>query len=191
MGDAIRKPKVNKLRGAIMNILCSDDFVGANLMGKADILEQHFTLRKEKKTKLTIVHGTGDTDKNMIVWKDMVDCWMKWYTEQKGTAPNFTNGEPAALKRLQEKIRLKVVEGKHDWNNDMAIACFQAFFNSIKDRWTLDHLKLSIIDNNFDILYANAKQRSKGSGITNADAANMDVKIEERFGVKQSGSVPD
>ncbi len=54
MSDSVKKPKANKLRGAINIMLCSDEWLAANLAGRCDMIEAlYLSLTAPRRASLT------------------------------------------------------------------------------------------------------------------------------------------
>lgn len=122
-----------------------------------------------------------DPNAKTIGWPRLVKSWHEYYQSRKsGIPPNFTNGEPKALKELMKKLRKVAVSAKVVWNEDTAVDFLSFFLSTIQNKFILSNLQLKIIDSKFDILYDEYQKRKSGN--SNTPTRDIDREIALRYG---------
>ncbi len=110
------------------------------------------------------------------------DRWFSVYQTEFGTAPTFTGADGANLKQLISKIKSKTIAAEIEWNEENALAGFEAILQTaLKDKWLKDHFDLKIINSKFNEIYAKGKSNSTSSN-------EFDQQIKERFGEQGDSS---
>lgn len=88
--------------------------------------------------------------------KHAIETWFNFYRHHTGETYVFTPKDGANLKQLLKKINIKIAEKGMVVNEENTLNSLKGFLNSIKDRWILEHLEISIVNSKFNSLYVAA-----------------------------------
>lgn len=88
--------------------------------------------------------------------KHAIETWFTFYRHHTGETYVFSGKDAMHLKQLLKKINVKIAEKGMIVSEENTLNSLKGFLNSIKDRWILEHLEISIVNSKFNSLYVAA-----------------------------------
>jgi hypothetical protein len=85
---------------------------------------------------------------------------MTYYKKKTGHTYALSPTDFNHLKQLIGKVKMKISDRGMEVTDDTIINSLIGFFNSIEDKWMLEHLELKNINSNFNSLYVKALNKS-------------------------------
>lgn len=94
------------------------------------------------------------------MFKNAVDIWFIFYKFHTGENYIFSAKDGMHLKQLLKKIEAKVKEMGLEPTEENILNSLKGFLNTVKDKWILEHLEVSLINSKFNSLYVRAIKNS-------------------------------
>lgn len=116
------------------------------------------------------------------MYKKAIEIWFLFYKHHTNETYVFDGKDGMHLKQLIKKITSKVEQKGMEANEVNVINSLKGFLNSIKDRWILDHLEISLINSKFNSLYYEAV---RSNPFTSADRISDIVERRNTQGAGQ------
>lgn len=92
--------------------------------------------------------------------KTAVEIWFTFYKFHTGETYVMDGQQGRHLKQLLKKIEAKVKERGLEVNETNVINSLKGFLNTVKDKWILEHLDISLINSKFNNLYVSAVRKT-------------------------------
>lgn len=89
-------------------------------------------------------------------WKEYVKVWFDFYRAKTGQEYVFDGMQGRHLKQLVKKIEAKLSQKGMELNDQNKLNSLKGFLDHITDKWTLEHLEISLVNSKFNSLYVNA-----------------------------------
>jgi hypothetical protein len=96
----------------------------------------------------------------MATHKESIDIWLKFYKEKTGQNYILDGKQCSHLKQLIKKVHVKTVDHSIDPSDENVLNSFKALLYSIKNRWIIDNLDISIVNSKFNVIYNEAINKS-------------------------------
>ncbi len=92
--------------------------------------------------------------------KASIEIWITFYHFHTREKYLFDGKQMIHLKQLCKKVKAKVIEKGMEPSDENVLNSLKMFLNSVKDKWILDNLDISLINSRFNVLYVNAIKQS-------------------------------